>query len=209
MKQIKKNLEESICGGGTIFLFTGDKGSTLLMNVVKDLTAAQAGMNVSIVFIDTGYQFDEIMNYVKNLGSRIEIIKNNGVSINHTIDMDRCCGQRKVEALKEYLVNFKSECLIVPFIDEEKGNGIEDSYLKGINNIKIMKPLADLTDRDIWIKIKKYKLPFSTIYNKGYKIVDCKCCTTRHGRRKQGDENNRDKGFDKEIEEKLKSLGYM
>ncbi len=208
MLQIKKNLEESIHGGKTVFLFTGDKGSTLLINVIKDLTAVQAGMNVSMVFIDTGCHFDEIIDYVKSLDSKIEIIKNNEVSIDHTVDMDKCCGQRKVEALKEYLDNIKSECLIVPFIDEEKGSGIEDSYLNGINNIKIIKPLADLTDRDVWRKIKKYELPFSTIYNKGYKIVDCECCTTRHGRKKQH-EDAKDKGFDKETEEKLKSLGYM
>lgn len=206
MQQIKKNLEESIHGKKSIFLFTGDKGSTLLINVIKDLTAVQAGMNVSVVFIDTGYQFNEIMNYVKNLGSIIGIIKNNNVSIDHTVDMDKCCSQRKVEALKEYLDNIRAECLIVPFRDEEKSNEVEDSYLNGIDNVKIIKPLADLINRDVWMKIKEYKLPFSTIYNKGYKFVDCKCCTTRHGRKKQKEE---DKGFDKETEEKLKSLGYM
>ena len=68
MQQIKENLEEYIRGKKSVFLFTGDKGSTLLLNVVGD-------MNMNIVFIDTGYQFDEIMNYVKNLGSKIKIIK--------------------------------------------------------------------------------------------------------------------------------------
>jgi len=201
MDQIKKNLEESICGKKAVFLFTGDKGSTLLLNLAKDI-------DVHIVFIDTGYQFDEIIAYVKSLDSKIEIIKNTNESINNTVDMDKCCAQRKIECLQRYIDSIRADCLIVPFRDEEKNNGIEDSYLKGIANIKIIRPLANLTERDVWVKIKEYKLSFSTIYNKGYRFIDCKCCITRHGRKKR-EEDNEDKGFDKETEEHLKSLGYM
>ncbi len=201
MQEIRKVLEEDISRAKSVLLFTGDKGSTLLLDVVQN-------MNVNIVFIDTGYHFDEIMDYVKSSGNRIEIIKNNNTSIDPAVDMDRCCNQRKAEALKDYLDRVKAECLIVPFRDEERGNGIEDSYLEGIDNIETRRPLADLTERDIWVKIKENKLPFSTIYNKGYRVVDCKCCTTRHGRKKQGGEN-KEKELDRETEEKLKSLGYM
>ncbi len=201
IQEIKKAMEEEIGKAKSALLFTGDKDSTLLLDIVKD-------MNVDIVFIDTGYHFDEIGDYVKSLGNKIKIIKNNNASIDPAVDMDRCCNQRKVEALKNYLDRVKAECLIVPFRDEERGNGIEDSYLEGIENIEIRRPLADLTERDIWVEIKEDKLPFSRIYNKGYRFVDCKCCTTRHGRKKQGRSNKED-GMDRETEERLKSLGYM
>lgn len=209
MEQIKENLEETIAGKKSVFLFTGDKESTLLMNIIKDLTAVQAGMNIIVVYIDTGYQFDEIIDYVDSLGDKIETIKNKNVSVVPTArnDMDKCCNQRKVESLNEYLDNVKAECLIVPFRDGQKADGIEDSYLNGIDNIKIIKPLADLAERDVWVKIKEYKLPFSKIYNKGYRIVDCKCCTTRHGRKKQREEKSKE--LSKKIEKKLESLGYM
>ena len=201
MQEIKKNLGGYLRGKKSIFLFTGDKGSALLMSVIKE-------MEVSIIFIDTGYQFNEIIDYAKSLSSKIEIIKNSNVSIDYTSGMSECCYQRKTKVLKEYLDNTNAECLIVPFINEEKDNGIEDSYLNGINNIKIIRPISDLTERDVWIKIKEYRLPFSPIYNKGYRLVDCKCCTTRHGRRKYIEED-KNRGLDKETEEKLKSLGYM
>src|SRR4030043_260786 len=113
---------------------------------------------------------------------------------------------KKNKGIKRILDKTNAECLIVPFIDEERNNGIEDSYLTGINNLKIIRPISDLTEQDVWIKIKEYKLPFSPIYNKGYRFVDCKCCTTHHGRKKfiEGDKNRE---LDKETEEKLKSLG--
>lgn len=201
MQQIKRNLGEHIRGKKSVFLFTGDNGSALLMGVVKN-------MNVNIVFIDTGYHFNEIIDYVKSYGSEIVIIKNNSASAEPAGGMDKCCYQRKIEVLKGYLDNLKAECLIVSFRDEEKDNKIEDSYLRGIDNIKIIMPLSDLTERDIWIKIKENKLTFSKIYNKGYKFVDCKCCTTRHGRRNK-DRGEKIKEVDRETEEKLKSLGYM
>ena len=200
MQKIKKDLEEYIKGKKSVFLFTGDKGSTLLMSVIKE-------MEVSIIFIDTAYQFNEIMDYINRLGGKIEIINSNA-SVDFTSGMSECCYQRKTKVLKKYLDKTNAECLIVPFIDEERNNGIEDSYLNGINNIKIIRPISDLTERDVWIKIKEYRLPFSPIYNKGYRLVDCKCCTTRHGRRKYIEED-KNRGLDKETEEKLKSLGYM
>ncbi len=220
MQQIKRNLEGSINDKKAVFLFTGNKESTLLMSIVKDLTAVQAGlparqsgMDVNIIFIDTGYQFNEIIDYVKSYGSKIEAIKNSKASIVPTIrnDIDECCFQRKAEVLNEYLDSVNAELLIVPFRSEERDNGIEYSYLSLVNNIKVIKPLADLTEREVWIKIKEYKLPFSTIYNKGYTIVDCKCCATRHGRKKdeKADKTNELDNETKETEEKLKSLGYM
>ena len=200
MQKIEKDLEDSIRGKKSVFLFTGDKGSALLMNIIKDT-------EVSIIFIDTAYQFNEITDYISSSGRKIEIINSNA-SVDSTSGMSECCYQRKTKALKEYLDKTNAECLIVPFIDEERNNGIEDSYLTGINNIKIIRPLSDLTERDVWLKIKECKLPFSPVYNKGYRFVDCKCCTTHHGRKKYIEEDKNGE-LDKETEEKLKALGYM
>jgi 3'-phosphoadenosine 5'-phosphosulfate sulfotransferase (PAPS reductase)/FAD synthetase len=200
-QQLRKSLEQSIGKRKAVFLFTGDNGSTFLLDVVKDT-------DVKIVFIDTGYHFEETMDYIKSFEGKIWIIKNNDVLIDHTVDMDKCCNQRKAETLKEYLDNVKAEYLMVPFRDEERASGIESSYIKGIDNIKILRPLAKLTARDIWLKVKEYKLPFSMIYKKGYRFVDCRCCMTRHGRKKHV-EDNKSKGFDRETEETLKALGYM
>jgi phosphoadenosine phosphosulfate reductase len=93
-------------------------------------------------------------------------------------------------------------------MDEEKKQGIENSYIKGIENIEIIRPLADMTERDVWRCIHENNMPFSSIYNKGFKVIDCKCCTTRIGRKSQ-DKEHKGSDFDKETLEKLKSLGYM
>lgn len=201
MDQVRKNLEEYVGSDKSVLLFTGDKESTLLFDLVKD-------MNVAVVFIDTGYHFKEVMDYVRELGSRIEILKNKDASVDYMIDMNKCCAQRKADVLKEYLVNAGTECIIVPFIGDGTSKEIEDSYLQGITGIKIVRPLAQWSERNIWVKIKEDKLPFCRIYKKGYKTFDCKPCTTRHGRNKQVNDAD-DNRLDDETEEKLKALGYM
>lgn len=200
MLQIKKDIQNTIGKRKAVFLFTGSKESTMLMDMISDI-------DIKTVFIDTGFHFDEMMDYVKSFGSKIEVIKDNSASVDLMVDMDRCCAQRKREVLNKYLKNIRAEYLIVPFRDEEKDNMIEESYLRGISDIRIIRPLADLTDRDIWIKIKQDNLSYSKIYNRGYGIVDCKACTTRLGRKEH--EKREDDNTDRDTEEKLKSLGYM
>jgi 3'-phosphoadenosine 5'-phosphosulfate sulfotransferase (PAPS reductase)/FAD synthetase len=201
IQEIKRQLKERISGRSGVLLLTGDKGSTLLLNLTH-------GMNIKSVFIDTGFHFDEILEYIKGLGREIEVIKNSNVTVVNTDDMLKCCYLRKIEPLKGYLNDIKPDYLVVPFTEEEKRNGIEDSYLNGIDNIEIIRPLSGLTDRDIWLYIKENNLPFSALYKKGYKIIDCKSCTTRIGRKMPHKEGEK-VSFDSETIEKLKSLGYM
>ncbi len=201
IQQIRKKLEELLKGKKPVFLFTGDKGSALLVNIVKD-------MNVRIVFIDTGYHFKEVIDYAKNYGSEITMISNNSATARPENGMVRCCYQRKAEALKDYLDNFNAGCLIVPFTDKEKDLGIEDSYLKGITGTEILRPLAEFSERDIWIEIRNRNVPFSSIYYKGYSIIDCSCCSTRHGR-KNLLKNDKQENIEDNTMQKLKALGYM
>lgn len=201
LEHIKKNLEETIRGKKAVLLFTGDKGSALLINIIND-------MNVNAVFIDTGFHFEEILNYTEKSNDKVEIISNQNVTVNSSVDMNRCCNQRKTDVLKKYVSDTGAECLIVPFLNEERKYGVEDSYLNGIEGVDIIRPLADYTEKDIWAIINENRILFPSIYNKGFKIIDCKCCATRIGRKKPSDES-KSSDFDRETVEKLKSLGYM
>lgn len=201
IKNIMESMINSVKEKNAILLFTGDKGSALLMRILKDL-------NVSAIFIDTGYHFSEISAYIKSIDGRVDVIRNDNADAEPSEGMDACCAQRKSGVLKHFLDQSDTECLIVPFMDDDRECGIEDSYLNGVDGVDIIRPLAGLSWKDIWKMIKEEGIPFSFIYNKGYAIVDCSCCTTRHGRRKEA-EHIRDKKLERETEEKLKDLGYM
>ena len=201
IQNIKEKLEKLISGKKSISLFTGDKESSLLFHIVN-------GMDINTIFIDTGFHFDETLKYTKQLDDKIEIIYNHIATIDSTVDMHECCSQRKGVVLQEYITQSGAECLIVPFTDKGKQQVVEDSYLNGIENIAIIRPFGDLTERDVWTMINNNKVPFSPLYNKGFKVIDCKCCTTRIGRKRSGEEQKSSE-MDRETVEKLKSLGYM
>lgn len=201
MKNLREEIIRAAGGLKTVLLFTGDAGSALLLEIVKD-------MDLGAVFIDTGYHFQDSCDYIKNLGYPIEIIKNEDVSVLPEDGMKECCRQRKTGALQKYLDSNNADCLIVPFRDDEKDIGIEDSYVGGLSKIKIIRPLASLSEKDVWSKINENKLTFSNLYKKGYKFIDCKCCVTRFGR-KSLDKSEQPDEVDRETVDKLKALGYM
>lgn len=201
INRIKQYLQVKTAGKRAVLLCTGDNGSTILMDIIKD-------RNIKPVFIDTGYHFDEIISCIEGYKDRIEVVRNDDAVAEPSAGMSECCRQRKSDVLEKYLDHENAQCLIAPFTDEGKNNGIEDSYLSGINNMQIIRPLADLKESELWTLIKGRDIPFAKIYNKGYKFVDCKCCTTRHGRKKLN-KTSKTHDLDRETEEKLKALGYM
>lgn len=201
MDKLREEIIRAAGGLKTVLLFTGDAGSALLLEIVKD-------MEYGVVFIDTGYHFKDSYEFIKNLDHNIEIVKNKNASILSEDGMKECCRQRKTEALRKYLDSNNVDCLILPFRDDEKDVGIEDSYIRGLGKIKIIRPLASLSEQDLWVKINKNKICFSSLYKKGYKFIDCWCCITRFGRKCQ-DNVELINEVDRETVDKLKALGYM
>jgi 3'-phosphoadenosine 5'-phosphosulfate sulfotransferase (PAPS reductase)/FAD synthetase len=201
MTDIIDNIKDGIAGRKAAMLFTGSAGSTILINNVYAL-------NIDIIFIDTGYHFDEINDYVRTFGDRITVIGNLDVAAQPGTGMAECCTKRKADVLAGYLSGSGIECLLAPFIHSEQNNRIEQSYLSKISDISIIKPLADWSEKRVWMNIKEGKMKYSAIYRKGFSIVDCRCCVSRFGRRNQDDTESVTE-LDRETEEKLKALGYM
>ncbi|MBI4847206.1 MAG: phosphoadenosine phosphosulfate reductase family protein [Nitrospirae bacterium] len=202
METIKKEIIKATDGLNSVLLFTGNTGSALLLDIVKDL-------NIKTVFIDTGYHFDDTLSHIKSFSSNIEIIKAKDVSVVPEDGMDECCFRRKADVLNQYLEKNNFGCLILPFSNEEVLNGIEGSFLSGVNGkIEIVRPLSSYVEKDIWTGIRDNNLRFNELYKKGYGFIDCRCCITRFKRRSDSAAKEPDQ-MDIETVEKLKALGYM
>ncbi len=197
---IRDEINTAANGKKAVFLFVGDKASALMMNVIDE-------MDIRVVFIDNGCHFDETIEYAGSFGDRIEVV-GKSKSVDQSSFAENSCDPDRTGALVAYLNEVEAECLIVPFLREEEGNAIESSYLDGINNISMLKPLYDFTEGDIWRNIKMHGLPYSRLYNKGYRFVDCKCRMTRHGVIQHKGAVSKD-DIDNDTVEKLKALGYM
>lgn len=90
---------------------------------------------------------------------------------------NKCCMMMKKKPLKD----FEKETGLVPFIGTmaSEGGQRESAYKKtGCNSFETGKslPIGFWTERDIWEYIKLYNLPYSRIYDMGYKRTGCTFC---------------------------------
>ena len=91
----------------------------------------------------------------------------------------RCCDIMKKRPLKK----IQKEHNLLPFVGlmAEEGQQRQLTYLKyGCNNFDgkspTSNPLSTWMEQDIWEYIKKYNLPYSTIYDMGYQRTGCMFC---------------------------------
>ncbi len=89
----------------------------------------------------------------------------------------KCCAIRKTNPLKRalentdaWIVGLRREQGVtrtsIPIVDYDEAHGI----LK-------FSPLAKLTEEEVWAYIKANKIPFSELYNKGFRSIGCEPCT--------------------------------
>ena len=89
-----------------------------------------------------------------------------------------CCNVRKIEPLKRALKQF--DCWITGLRREQSTTRnkilkIEVDTLN--NNITKLNPLADWTNDEIWKYIRKNKVPYNELHDRGYPSIGCEPCT--------------------------------
>lgn len=170
--------------------------SAFLLRVFSRVNAEQ-----KIYFIDTGYHFQETLDYKKELtrlyGLNVESIRAEKWQHDFTTsdetwkkDPNLCCSVNKVkplELIKERftvwvsgLMEWQSDHRSTLDIFEERG-GILKFY-----------PLLDVTKEEREEFIEKNSLPFHPLVAKGYFSIGCKHCTVP-GKGREGRWNNNPK----------------
>jgi phosphoadenosine phosphosulfate reductase len=60
-----------------------------------------------------------------------------------------------------------------------------ENCFRGGDNKKYLHPIIDWTEQDVWDFIKKYKLPYCELYNKGFKRLGCLFCPMSSNRERE------------------------
>lgn len=92
---------------------------------------------------------------------------------------EQCCDVLKKEPLKRYEKESGQKPIIAEMSEESTLRTLE--YLKhGCNAFEKKQPQSTpmmfWTEEDIWLYLEKYKVPYSEIYNMGYKRTGCMFC---------------------------------
>lgn len=101
-------------------------------------------------FVVTGVRWDESVRRKK---------------LRQMVEFDRC-GSESKEAKENRKIFLNND-------NDEKRRMMETCKIKGKH---ILNPIIDWTDEDVWEFIKKYKLPYCNLYDKGFERLGCIGC---------------------------------
>lgn len=213
----KKVVEKALAKNKKHFIaFTGGKDSTVLLHVVKSVIGIQTPLKA--LFIDNNNEFEQIYNFVNKMTIlyNLELYKQiNNITVpkvgffqrlfkNPLTGLD-CCGESKVNALKEAVKKLDIELLFVGLRwDEQPARYVERIFVQKETHARVH-PIAPFTEKDIWDYVKLFNIPYCTLYDDGYRSVGCKLCTKKDKRYERA---GRDKAKE-DLMMNLRKIGYF
>lgn len=169
-----------------------------------------------VMFNDSTMEFEEIYSFIKELKNQWRI--NLTVVPHNKKDLSSFYKEKNLKKRKELsrlmkinVINaFLKKHKIKAFMagirwDEHTARSQEQYFSPRSNHIRIH-PILHFTEKDIWRYIKKYKVPYVSLYDRGYRSLGEKPFTKRT-QTGQGERSGRE--FDKEqTMDKLRMMGY-
>lgn len=149
----------------------------------------QAGLEIPVFFLDTGYHFPETYQFRQELedrlGIRIEAIKpepgdtiqKGGELHPDSHGVERCCEVRKVLPLRKYLQDKEAWITGIRRDQGVSRAGVEAVEWDSANNLRKVCPLAYWTRQMVWQYIRHHGLPSNPLHKRGYPSIGCFPCT--------------------------------
>ncbi len=153
--------------------------------------AARINPDQKIIFLETGFHFDETTRYARQLIERLGLTGVAPMSVDpitrkrldpnqrlHQNDPDRCCHIRKVEVLDRALQGLSGWISGQKRYQNETRAGVELVEFDAERDCFKVNPLAHWTGRRIEAYFQRHNLPRHPLIASGYGSVGCWPCTT-------------------------------
>jgi phosphoadenosine phosphosulfate reductase len=147
---------------------------------------------IPVLFLDTGYHFDEVYRYRDEMTARyglnlVNLIPEKTVpeqeaqfGILYQSQPDQCCKMRKVvplfSALEQYEVWFTGLRRVQSPTRANLRTADKFPLPSGKHLLKVS-PLADWSDKEVWSFAREHKIPLLSLYDDGFTSVGCRPCT--------------------------------
>jgi phosphoadenosine phosphosulfate reductase len=138
--------------------------------------------------IDTGVLFPETIEtwraFEERWGVKVEVFDARSPD-GRPWTADRCCSDRKVDALERALVGL--EAWVTGIRREQAPTRSSAGKLDWdeAHGLYKVNPLADWSDKDVWRYIAEHDLPYHPLHDRGYESIGCAPCT-RAGSGREG-----------------------
>ena len=196
--------------------WTGGKDSTVLLwlwkTVLRDLFP-EASVSLQTLRVDTGLEFPEIQEFCRDLGQKWNVAETltgpDPARIPEEPGKDpvACCGELKIKPLREAVRSGGVGVLLTGLRQDEHPGRSERSVFEAREDPRYLQvnPILEWSEMDIWSFILAESLPYCSLYEQGYRSLDCQPCTEQSHAAERGGRNP-----DKERQmELLRGLGYF
>ena len=148
--------------------------------------------DIPVLFLDTGYHFDETYAYRDDIAKRLNLKlvnlqakqtvaeQESQFGILYETAPDKCCGFRKVEPLFSGLSNYDTWFTALRRDQSPTRANLQESAPFALPNgamIQKVSPLAAWSMKDVWVYLKSRGIPVMPLYEKGYTSIGCAPCT--------------------------------
>lgn len=205
-------------GDGLAIAWTGGKDSTVLLHLFKEINKGQ--VPYKIVYLDTGQEFDEIKDFVKKIAQSWKLdLRKEGLTpkmlkdylaIKSKEEKGEGIRRLKIDLIETVVKKYKIKALSVGIRWDEHPARSSEAYFSSRetpNHIRVH-PILHFTEDDVWEYIKKYRVPYVSLYDKGYRSLGEKDFTKPVKGKNLHERAGREK--DKEgIMSRLRALGYF
>lgn len=188
--------------------FTGGKDSLTTLHIVRGVNNGP----VSALFIDTSAHFKEIYLFVDKMIKlwNLNLVKEKNEEALKTIkiaeDKQHCCMQLKAQVLINSIKKYNIDYLFTGIRRDEQEQRRDEKFISPREDHVRVNPVVEFTEKDVWEYIRRFNLPYCSLYDKGYRSIDCAPCT----KPAEGSDERSGRSQDKEvIMNKLRKLGYF
>ena len=166
-------------------LFTSSFGSTsvILLHMISQIRPQQ-----KIHFVDTGYHFEETLEYRNLIEERFDLQvidlkaapnRHKFTAQNYTYEQNQnlCCFINKVDPVDRIKKDY--HIWISGLLRFQNENRSKLTLFQETKDIVKFHPLLDMTQEETALYIQLYDLPIHELVHQGYDSIGCTHCTTK------------------------------
>ena len=139
--------------------------------------------DIPVILVDTGYLFPETYRFadelVERLGLNLKVVRplvsRAWMEARHgrlweqgVVGIDQYNNLRKVEPMRRALDEFGVRTWFTGLRRSQAASRRDTPIVELRNGRYKVSPLADWTDRDVWVYLKKHGLPYHPLWDEGY-----------------------------------------
>ncbi len=162
--------------------------------VILDMFHKIRGKDIDVFMLDTGRINNEVYDLVEEIRSKYglqvksctpdskeveNMVQKYGVNLFYKSPEYRiiCCSVRKVNVLKRVLGEYDAWISGVRRAQIATRSNTRKVQIDSQFNLVKVSPIADWTWKQVWDYVRSNKIPYCSLYDKGYTSIGCAPCT--------------------------------